>query len=44
MHIEISRPELEALIQKRLQSGAFDSVEEVLFRALEMQDEQEGWL
>jgi hypothetical protein len=44
MHIEISRPELEALIQKRLQSGAFDSVEEVIFRALEAQDEREDWL
>jgi antitoxin ParD1/3/4 len=44
MHIEIRRPELEALIQKRLQSGAFDSVEEILFRALEAQDEQEDWL
>jgi antitoxin ParD1/3/4 len=44
MHIEISRPELEALIQKRLQSGAFDSVEEVIFRALEAQGEQEDWL
>jgi antitoxin ParD1/3/4 len=44
MNIEISRPELEALIQKRLQSGAFDSVEEIIFRALEAQDEREDWL
>ena len=32
------RPELEALIQKRLQSGAFESVDEVLAQALESQD------
>jgi antitoxin ParD1/3/4 len=44
MHIEIRRPELEALIKKRLQSGVFDSVEDVIFRALEAQDEQEEWL
>lgn len=44
MNIEISRPELEALIQKRLKSGAFDSVEEIIFRALEAQDVQEDWL
>jgi len=44
MTIEINRPELEALIQKRLQSGSFDSVEEVILRALEVQDEQEAWV
>lgn len=44
MNIEINRPELEALIQKRLQSGVFDSIEEILFRALEAQDEREDWL
>jgi len=44
MNIEISRPDLEALIQKRLQSGAFKSVEEIIFRALEAQDEREDWL
>ena len=31
-------PEQEALIQKRLESGAFQSVEDVLWRALESQD------
>lgn len=34
MTIEITRPEIEALIQRRLQSGAFADVEEVLLAAL----------
>jgi hypothetical protein len=34
MTIEIHRPEIEALIQQRLQSGAFLDVEEVLLHAL----------
>ena len=44
MTIEIKRPEIEALIQERLQSGGFDSVEDVLFDALEIQREREAWL
>jgi len=44
MTIEIKRPEIEALIRQRLHSGAFDSVEDVLFDALEMQAEREIWL
>lgn len=44
MTIEINRPEIEALIQQRLHSGAFESVEDVLFDALEMQREREAWL
>ncbi len=44
MTIEINRPEIEALIQQRLHSGAFESVEDVLFDALEMQSEREAWL
>jgi antitoxin ParD1/3/4 len=44
MTIQINRPELEALIQQRLHSGAFESVEDVLFDALEMQAEREIWL
>lgn len=44
MTIEINRPEIEALIQERLNSGAFGSVEDVLFDALEMQNEREDWL
>ncbi|HKI00201.1 MAG TPA: hypothetical protein VJ999_13955 [Candidatus Sulfotelmatobacter sp.] len=44
MTIEINRPEIEALIQQRLHSGAFQSVEDVLFDALEIQAEREAWL
>jgi hypothetical protein len=44
MTIEINRPEIEALIQQRLHSGAFETVEEVLFDALEIQAEREAWL
>jgi hypothetical protein len=44
MTIEINRPEIEALIQHRLHSGAFQSVEDVLFDALEIQAEREAWL
>jgi len=42
--IEIKRPEIEALIQQRLHSGAFETVEDVLFDALEIQREREAWL
>lgn len=44
MTIEIKRPEIEALIQQRLHSGGFETVDEVLFDALEMQREREAWL
>jgi hypothetical protein len=44
MTIEINRPEIDALIQQRLHSGAFQSVEDVLFDALEIQGEREAWL
>ena len=44
MTIQINRPEIEALIQQRLHSGAFESVEDVLFDALEVQAEREAWL
>jgi hypothetical protein len=44
MTIEITRPEIEELIRQRLHSGAFDSVEDVLFDALEVQKEREAWL
>lgn len=36
-------PDLEALVQKRLDSGAYASAEEVLRRALEAQDAEESW-
>ena len=43
MTVEL-KPEIEAQIQKRLQSGAFSSVEEVIERALEFLSAQEDWL
>jgi len=36
-------PDLETLINKRLSSGAYESVEDVLRRALEAQDAEESW-
>ena len=36
-------PDLETLINKRLSSGGYDSVEDVLRRALEAQDAEESW-
>jgi Arc/MetJ-type ribon-helix-helix transcriptional regulator len=36
-------PDLETLINKRLSSGGYTSVEEVLRRALEAQDAEESW-
>jgi Arc/MetJ-type ribon-helix-helix transcriptional regulator len=36
-------PDLEALINKRLSSGAYTSAEDVLRRALEAQDAEESW-
>jgi Arc/MetJ-type ribon-helix-helix transcriptional regulator len=36
-------PDLEALINKRLSSGGYASVEDVLRRALEAQDAEETW-
>jgi Arc/MetJ-type ribon-helix-helix transcriptional regulator len=36
-------PDLELLINKRLASGEYLSVEDVLRRALEAQDSEEGW-
>lgn len=43
MTVELT-PEIEALIQKRLQSGAFSSAEEVIERALEFLSVEEEWL
>lgn len=34
MTIEINKPELEELIRKQLESGAFQSIEDVLWQAL----------
>jgi antitoxin ParD1/3/4 len=36
-------PDLETLIKKRLSSGSYASVEDVLRRALEAQDAEESW-
>ena len=43
MTVEL-KPEIEALIQKRLQSGTFSSAEEVIERALELLSAEEDWL
>jgi putative addiction module CopG family antidote len=43
MTVELS-PEAEALIQRRLASGAFSSAEEVIERALESLAAEEDWL
>lgn len=43
MVIEL-KPETEALIQKRLESGAFTTPEEVVERALELLNAEEDWL
>lgn len=40
MTIEIQQPELEALIQQRLNSGRFQNVEEVLIEALKSSREE----
>jgi Arc/MetJ-type ribon-helix-helix transcriptional regulator len=36
-------PDLETLIKKRLSSGGYASIEDVLRRALEAQDAEESW-
>jgi Arc/MetJ-type ribon-helix-helix transcriptional regulator len=36
-------PDLETLINKRLSSGEYQTVEDVLRRALEAQDAEESW-
>jgi hypothetical protein len=40
MTIEIHKPELEALIRRRLESGAFQDVEDVLLHALRLSEPQ----
>jgi hypothetical protein len=44
MQIEISDSKLEARIRKQIQSTPASSVEEVLLRLLETQEEQHRWL
>ncbi len=36
-------PDLETLINKRLSSGGYENVEDVLRRALQAQDGEESW-
>jgi len=43
MTVEL-KPEIEALIQKQLQSGAFSSAEELIERALECFGAEKDWL
>ena len=38
------KPEDEQIIEKRLQTGAFSSVDEVIHRALKSLDAEEDWL
>ena len=38
MNIEITRPEVEALIQKRLQSGGFKDPQDVILHALQVSE------
>lgn len=44
MNIEIRDPALQARIQKQLESTPSGSVEEVLLRLLDTQEEQDRWL
>lgn len=44
MNIEIRDPALEARLRKQLEASGSGSVEEVLLRLLETQEEQDRWL
>ena len=44
MTIQTNRSGIEALVQQRLQSSAFQSAEDVMSDALEVQVEREVWL
>jgi hypothetical protein len=44
MNIEIRDRALEARIQKQMQASGSGSIEEVLLRLLETQEEQDRWL
>ena len=44
MNIEIHDPDLEARIQRQIQTTGSGSVEEALLRLLETQEEQDRWL
>ena len=38
------KPQMEAFIQKRLESGVFEDAEDVVFQALESQDAEAAWM
>lgn len=44
MHIDIQDPALEARLRKQIQATGAGSVEEVLNRLLQTQEEQDRWL
>jgi predicted transcriptional regulator len=44
MNIEIQNPDLEAKIRKQLESSGSGSIEELLVRLIETQEEQDRWL
>ena len=44
MTIQIRDPELEARLQKQLEATGSNSLEELLLRLLESQEEQDRWL
>lgn len=44
MNIEIRNPEIEARLQKQLETTGSGSIEEALLRLLETQEEQDRWL
>jgi Arc/MetJ-type ribon-helix-helix transcriptional regulator len=43
MTVEL-KPSVEALVERRIRSGAYSSPEEVIERALEVLDAEEEWL
>jgi hypothetical protein len=42
MTIQITRPEVESLINQRLQSGGYKDAEDVILHALQMSEGQRG--
>ena len=44
MTINLNKPEIAVLIQKRLDSGLFENIDDVIYRALESPDAEEAWL
>ena len=44
MTIQITRPELEALIKKHLETGQFEDAEDVILRALRSSASEIAWI